>query len=314
MQFTLIPADGSSLSEQVIYAFETNVPTSFDVKIIDGESQTVVGVKRFTETTAGRINIAPYLRRLVEYAPTVGVTGFLPTSHRTVCAIVEIGTLRTPARIFTASVQTLNSPALLTSLPDNRYIAQGESEELTLWTQHPCNITVVAQRSGVTEGQSYTAPQSGFTLFRLNTNDFAGAETITLSIGNFRQIVYTLIHQPHTAHRLAWRSRAGSIEHYTFPVEKEAVVTVDKQKTETADGYLDTNITQETTLTLLSAYESATMIDALAEVIYSPEVWLLKDTEYVPIDLPKQQTILRHHGTLRYLEVTLRPKTKTVVR
>ena len=106
--------------------------------------------------------------------------------------------------------------ALLTSMPLVRLISHGESDELTLFSDEAVTVTVTAQSGTTTTAESYRTATGGLHVFRLDTRDFPEAETLTVDAGACGSVAYTVISAPTGARRLAWRSSAGGIEHYTL--------------------------------------------------------------------------------------------------
>jgi len=91
-------------------------------------------------------------------------------------------------------------------------------------------------------------------VFRLDTRDFPEAETLTVDAGACGSVAYTVISAPTGARRLAWRSSAGGIEHYTFPVEKSESVETIRQRAYGAEGHLVARTRAERRTVLVSAY------------------------------------------------------------
>ena len=112
--------------------------------------------------------------------------------------------------------------------------------------------------------------------------------------------------------RIAWRSRAGSIEHYTFPVVKSVVQKIRKEQVLTDDaGYEDISIRDERTTTLASAFEPAAVIEALAEIAASPQVWKIDGDKYEEVDILTREQTIGRHGSLGCIEISLRPRQET---
>lgn len=306
MQFTQIPPDYAPLGGPIVYAFSDTAPRTFDVSVIDYNIDDAVGAKRLAGISAGTLDIAPYLRHRLTFRPSTGPTGFVEAPDRTVLAALEIDGLRSPGRMFLPCETVARTPAHLTSVPWNRLIARGECDEATLLTETPCTATVDASRNGETRTTTFTATRTGLLLFRLNTADFPDADVLTVWFDRFTRIVYELTPPLQGGCRLAWRSSAGSIEQYTFPVVKEERVETEKERITTESGTCSREIRTSHLLTLLSAYEPTMMLQALAGILSSPQVWRVENGLYLPVEVLTDAAGIRRHGTLRNFELQIR--------
>ena len=229
MTFTQIPPEYAPLSGELRYTVTTQETATLDLRIADAGNGTLIGAKRFAGVTSASFDAAPYLRRTVAFVPTTGSTGFRMADGRTVTAYIEAQaaqatgtapTVHSPLRTFLPCRTNVTAFALLTSMPLVRLISHGESDELTLFSDEAVTVTVTAQSGTTTTAESYRTATGGLHVFRLDTRDFPEAETLTVDAGACGSVAYTVISAPTGARRLAWRSSAGGIEHYTFPVEK----------------------------------------------------------------------------------------------
>lgn len=310
MEIKQIPPNYASLRSPLIYTFSDAEARTFDVQIIDVGSDEVVGVKRLTGITQGSVDVAPFLRRNLFFFPKTGSTGFVSAGGRTVLGTIEIDNARAQTRTFVSASEAVVPPALLTTSPPLRTIGRGECEELTICTATPCVVHVTAYKGAESKQTLHTAPYAGFTLFWLNTADFPNADVIRLDINDIGQINYYLTGLS-TGRRLAWRSSVGSVEHYTFPVEKEVVDKVEKKEVFTQQGPRPMTIRSERRTTLLSAYEPEKMLKALSEILTSPAVWSVENGIYIPVIVDSAASGFRHHGTLRNMEIQIRHQPKT---
>ena len=178
MQFTRIPQQYAPLGGELRYAVEQTAAGNIDIRIAAADG-TLLGAKRFAAVTTAAA---------------------------------------APARTFLPGAEAAEAPALLTRMPLNRLIPEGTCDELTLLADSSVTVTVTAQAGDTTTAESYRTEEAGLHLFRLDTPDFPGAETVTVDAGACGTVTYTVIPALEGALRLAWRSSAGSVEHYTFPV------------------------------------------------------------------------------------------------
>ncbi len=307
MQFTLIPPDYAPLGGGAVYAFEADGAATRDFRIVDAADNRLLGAKRFYTAASGRFDIAPYLRDRIVFTPATGPTGFAAAEGRSVIVRVETDGTAAPARTFLPGTTAGSAPQMRTSLPRVRLLSPGECEEITLLTADPCTATLVVRRGDTTEGATYRDTAAGLRLFRLDTADFPGAETITLSFGDAGEVEYRLVERPAEAHRLAWVSRMGSVEHYTFPVEKLREAEVRKERILGSEGSVTVGCRREVRTTLVSAFETPGMAEALTEILSAPAVWQVEDDgSYTPVDVLTDRAVFRRHGTWCTLEITFR--------
>lgn len=264
MTFTQIPPEYAPLSGELRYTVTTQETATLDLRIADAGNGTLIGAKRFAGVTSASFDAAPYLRRTVAFVPTTGSTGFRMADGRTVTAYIEAQaaqatgtapTVHSPLRTFLPCRTNVTAFALLTSMPLVRLISHGESDELTLFSDEAVTVTVTAQSGTTTTAESYRTATGGLHVFRLDTRDFPEAETLTVDAGACGSVAYTVISAPTGARRLAWRSSAGGIEHYTFPVEKSESVETIRQRAYGAEGHLVARTRAERRTVLVSAYE-----------------------------------------------------------
>lgn len=317
MQFTQLPSPYAPLGAEVLYAVSHELTTNIDLRITDTTNNTLLGAKRFAAVKTATFDAAPYLRRAVHFTPTTGVTGFYAASGRIVTAVIEAAvvggsaSVASAARSFLPTRTHATAPTLLSAMPGNRLISAGECEELTFFTAGACSVTITAQAAGVVSAENYTTPTAGVHLFRLNTADYPEAEYLSVDAGVCGKIEYTVVPRPQGACRVAWRSDAGSIEHYTFPVVASETVDVSKKRAYGTDGHIATATKQEQRQLIRSAYETQTVLEPLTELLTAPQVWLVEGERYTPIDVVSDKVTTHRQGALNCLEIEIRAKHKT---
>ncbi len=315
MQFIRIPNSYVPLGSPLTYEVHESDIADIQIRITDASRTQLYGAKRFNAARAAEFDIAPYLRRALRFTPTTGSTGVYDGASRTLTAIVEAWSsviplvLAAPPRTFLPSTDELPAPCLLTSMPFVRLIPDGAADELTLLTQAPLQITLTIEYGPNTATENHIIPSDGLHLFRLNTADFPHADKITVDAGVCGKVVYVVVKPVQDAVRLAWRSRNGSIEHYSFPIETTATVEATKRSAYGSDGYVN-SATFECRRTLRSALETREMLEALAELLHTPEVWLVEGADYTPVDVISDRAVVHNYGTMSTLEITIRPKNR----
>uniref|UniRef100_UPI003FD6D3DA hypothetical protein n=1 Tax=Alistipes putredinis TaxID=28117 RepID=UPI003FD6D3DA len=98
----------------------------------------------------------------------------------------------------------------------------------------------------------------------------------------------------------------------TFLSQKSVVQKIRKEQVLTDDaGYEDISIRDERTTTLASAFEPAAVIEALAEIAASPQVWKIDGDKYEEVDILIREQTIGRHGSLGCIEISLRPRQET---
>ena len=324
MTFTQIPQQYAPLGGELRYTVTAAAAGTIDLRITDTGSANLIGARRFAGSASVSFDAAPCLRRAIRFSPVTGSTGFHVAEGRCIAAVVEAGMTPagetapangekavSPERTFLPRRNIVAAPALLTAMSSVRTISPGESDELTLLCDEACTITVTAQAGDSATAESYRTKSGGVLVFRLDTRDFPDAETLTVDAGKCGSVSYTVVPAVSGGRRLAWRSSAGSIEHYTFPIEKSESVETTRQRAYGAEGHLVARTRTERRTVLVSAYEPRAALEGLSEVLSSPDVWLAGDDGYTAVDVVTEKSVLHRHGAVTCLEIEIRPKRKT---
>ena len=216
MTFTQIPQQYAPLGAEAVYAVENPAGGDLDIRIADERGY--ARSPAFRRGGHGPLRRRPALRRALRFIPLVGNTGFYAATGRVVKAAVTAGAAgalpegteaTAPARTFLPGREAAEAPALLTTLPRRRIIPEGACEELTLLTAGDAEAVVTARTADSLTAESYSVRTSGPLLFRIDTRDFPGAETLSIDFGEIGTVEYTVVPAVREAVRLAWRSSAG---------------------------------------------------------------------------------------------------------
>lgn len=301
----------------VEFTVASDPAATFDVRILDAGSNELLGVRRFADTSEAVVDVAPCVARTLRFAPQLGRTGLVDTSGRVrsvrLCA-VQAGMIRpffSHERVLYPAAAEKTLPAWLSTMPRARLIARSECDELTWLSADSLQVVVTAyDRSGDAEGCSFQADRPGLIALRLRAADFPTAERIEVQAGACGTVVYTVTPPLAEGCRIAWRSAEGSVEHYTFPVEVSECVTAHRKRVYGPDGYTTTGAETRSCRRLRSAFETREVLDALAGILGSPDVWRVEEGEYVPVDVAGEEVLTHRHGTLSCMELEIRPRMK----
>ncbi|WP_302585698.1 hypothetical protein [uncultured Alistipes sp.] len=315
LSFTTQPADCVPAGQRAEYRLACDPAQTVDIRITDSQTDELLGTKRFVDVAEAVFDAAPVVRRHIAFAPESGTaTGFIANTDRICSVKVSAAPTDAPAQavvssasVYYAATEAAPIPSLLTAMPLQRLLAPGEQDEITLLKYGLLRMTVTAKGPAGERTQNYTSTSTPIHLFRLCADDFPDAEQLTLDFAGVGTVVYTTAPKPHDACRLAWRSRAGSLEHYTFPTEVCATVEASKTRICGPDGYSTTASTEKRRTRLRSAYETRAAAEALAEIVASPQVWRVAGGRYEPVDVVTDTAVLQRQGVLNMLEIEIRP-------
>lgn len=259
---------------------------------------------------------APYLRRRLHFTPATGGPDFTPPKDGP-----SRPSSRLPGRMGKRPRRSLRRarfcpatpperPAWRTSMPLVRLIPEDACDELTLLTDGPCIVTVTAEAGDTATAESYRASEAGLHLFRLDMRDFPGAERVTVDAGTCGTVVYSVTPAVQGQVRLAWRSSAGSVEHYTFPIVRTTTVRTERREAEGPQGRVVAAAETDREIVLVSAYETRSMLEPLAELTATAAAWIVTEKCYIPVDIATEEAVVQRRGTLSCLEIAIRPKRK----
>ncbi len=309
-QFSSYPATYAALGSPLRYSL-TAIPTECVDLSIRTDAGQLLGTKRFVDCSSCTFDIAPILRRVVQFRPQRTATGFLTSSddrELSVKVVAQSGdaVITSPVSTILPMAETVALPMLLTTLPLVRPLAPDACDQLSFVAREPVAVTVTATGGGERRQQTFLSPKSGLQLFVLVAADFPAAEQITVQIGTLATVEYEVLPLVEGAVQLAWRSEAGSIEHYTFPRVEQVKLQVDKQRGYNGNRYVTGHIESEERLVLQSAYETKVWMQPLSELLMAREVWMVNAEGYRPVDLLTEEAEIHRYGLMRQLSVTIR--------
>ncbi len=172
-------------------------------------------------------------------------------------------------------------------------------------------MTVTAEAVGTPAmAESYRASRR-LHLFRLDMRDFPGAERVTVDARTCGTVV---------SFRDSGRSGTGAagpaeqrriVEHYTFPIVRTTTVRTGKaREAEGPQGRVVAAAETDREIVLVSAYETRSMLEPLAELTATAAAWIVTEKRYIPVDIATEEAVVQRRGTLSCLEIAIRPKRK----
>lgn len=319
MIFTKFPGDFAPLYGPLLFAFEDeSEPRELEFFLLDGENLSTILKKRLHNTNAGEVNVAPLLRRRIQWEPQATPIGFSEASGRVQMITAVVEGAEATCHILPAWEGEEIPEVVISPMPDHRVLVRGEGEELFLNRGVArAELELFTPWKSVT--QSYLSLHSeSCQLFRLDSSGWA-KEVVRAEVRLFDKqneelqcLCYTLIEPPTEGIRLAWVSRLGSIEHYTFPVVKSISQKIENRDVVMTDGSRRRlRISLDELWEVTSAFEAPDMRRALSELATSQQVWQVDDAgEYHKVGIQTNSLQLHRHGALSTLQFTLCPTQK----
>lgn len=311
--FTSVPGSCAPADRRAEFRIACDPPRTIDIRFTDSQSGKLLAAKRFVYVSEAVFDAAPIARRHIGFDPRPDTaSGFIAADDRMLALTVTAATADEPDTALVAEclfyASTAPVPSLVAAMPLQRLIGPGEWDELTVLSQGTLRATVTAQGPAGEQKRTYESDTSVVKLFRLRADDFPEAERIAVDFGTAGSVVYSLSPVSPDARRLAWRSRDGSLEHYTFPIEVSATVGATKIRVLEPEGYATVAATEERRIRLRSACETRAAAEALAEIVTSPDVRMIVGGRYRPVDVTTDTATIQRQGMLTALEIEIRPR------
>lgn len=315
MTFSTLPTSYAPIGQPLWCSLSGVADPQVEVRILLSDD-TLLGVKRFVGDASPTFDLAPYLRRVARFSPSGDrSTGVASAADRQLMirleAVSASAMISSPLMIFRPADVEEQPTALLTTLPTERLLAPDEWDELTFLADAPQPLRVVVTgRDGSTRVLSHVIPADTLALFHLAAADFPDADQLLVDAGACGAIHYTILPAAEGACRLAWASRRGSIEHYTFSVVQRVEFAVEKVRGYGEEGYCVGYCEAEERLVLQSALETDAMLNGLKELLQAEQVWLVQASGYERVDVLTEKAEIHRHGLLSSLTLTIRSTQK----
>ena len=312
------PADFSPFDRPAIFEIADDNPaagagTYVDAMLEDADSGTILSARRILIDSAApaRFDAAPILRRAVTVRPVAGATGLVSADECMFRVRLTVGGTRSEAVTLLSTSPAEGASALVSTMPARRTIRYGESDLLMYRAAEGFTATVeVHTPSGSRQfGYSWSGG-GGLVTLRLRTSDFdAGAERITVRAEGAATVEYAVGPASDEGLRIAWRTAAGSIEHYTFPVVARRTLVAGRKNIRLADGSCTVAGTGHTEAVVRSHTECASVAAAIAGIVDSPQVWAVGQTPegYVGLEVATGEVAMHSFGEPSIVELTVRP-------
>lgn len=300
MIFTSLPKSFSSFQSPLIYTFESEQQAQdIEFKIINASTSQIIATRRLYGVTSGEIDIAPYLRRFAQVSlpESVDCSSLVDCGAQMRIKVEALG-VTSPTRYFVASKTTPSTHfQMLSSQIAQRTMARDEFDIVTFYSSPDAVVEVVVESYGKSYGYlTLDVAIGGVSSVCILPSDFEASDTISVSIsvdGELRQqIEYEIKSNLRGARRVGWLNEHLVPELYTFPMRKSILVESTRRHIETSMGKEAAAIEHRGELKLLSAYEPQEQLEALASIIYSPKIWVVRGVEPQRVELRAERSIV----------------------
>jgi hypothetical protein len=310
---TLPLENGSAFRPACFTLSGVDAPEGIDIEIRPGFGDGLLGVKRIYSSGTAQVNVAPYVRRLLNPLPMCGnPAGIYIGSGRTASCFLWASDFVTETVTLCGGNENALPNTLLSAAPDRVKIAPGERDEMGIIS----GDRVYCDVSFVREGVSFTRQMgelnaAGMLAAVIDTNAVCNAYAylsggaaselkeftvrLRLTEAGFENRVvertYTIERNAPAGRRLAWVNRYGAVDYYTFPVCEEFRSEGSRTRIETPAGYKTVATAARQSLKLLSDPCDAPTAEWLSELFSSPSVWLITGTEYEKVEVAAGETV-----------------------
>lgn len=310
------PTELGSFSETAKFIVETP-DEQIRTAVFDHTTGEVLAARRLSAANGrAEFDIAPILRRRMVLQPAGGATGLLA------CTDAMFTVRITAEGAAESKTATLVAPPhdgrlrTVTSMPFRRTIRRGESDLLTIFSPGGFAVDVQSQSPAGVENKRYEWTGSpGVAAMRLRTTDFdPGTERLTIRVDGIPAAEYDVLPAEPDTVRLAWRTAAGSVEHYTFRTVGRSVETV-RTTFDNGRGTRTASAAERESAELASGYEPSATIAAIAGALVSPQVWIADDElgTYTDVEITDSHVSTYRFGEPSSISLTIRSSIKTLL-
>ena len=315
MKFISIPKNGSAWSGDLVYVIDTESPEGLDLEVVinDVDHDVELGRCHLYNITATELNIAPYIRstdnfvQLGSWIPSA----FISPASRSID--VTVNGLNSDTRVFYRGPLDYDEDHTLSTISTTQTISLGEPIRLTAFGRDGLQIELEYYSSTKYLGTTLIdEPSYGNPLEIIIPTTELPKEThrIQLLIRSaeeriLQRVVYCVVERTPSARRLMWYNSLGGVECYTFPSCVRSRYRADCSNFVTLDGVTTEQISRRIYYLLTSAYEVEAEMNRLAEIVFSPRIYELRDNDIVEVELSSREVAFDKHGALRQMSIEI---------
>ena len=270
MKFLLLPENGSSWREPLVYSFDLEEATD----VVQIEIRSIVrgmDIARFNlyGVSKGEVDIAPYLKEIADVSPRNEAMG-LYLSNTSFSVVVIVNGVASEVRTFHRERIDTSVKGVLTRQEPNSKIGEGETIRMTIYAQR--SVTVVVRRQ---------ASEQYITQFSISAvgipvefiypvfSDDDGLVSIDVDIScdteQRKTYIYKYVPRDTPSQQVVWYDKKGAVQSYVFPQVKRRVCEA------ILSG--DMVVGREYTWVLTSAYESPEELERIRGVVFADRVY-----------------------------------------
>ena len=270
MKFLLLPENGSSWREPLVYSFDLEEATDVAQIEIRGIVRGM-DIARFNlyGVSKGEVDIAPYLKEKSDVSPRNEAMG-LYLSNTSFSVVVIVNGVDPEGRSFKRERIDTSAKGVLTKQEPSSKIGEGETIRMTIYAQR--SVTAVVRRQA---SKQYITPFSisavGIPVEFIYPvfSDDDGLVSIDVDIScdtePRKTYIYKYVPRDAPSQQVVWYDKKGAVQSYVFPQVKRRVCEA------ILSG--DMVIGKEYTWELTSAYESPEELERIRGVVFADRVY-----------------------------------------
>lgn len=323
MKFVTIPQNGASWSEKLLYTFDTESTEQSDMlfEIVDADSQATIGAVGLRGVISGSFDIAPYIRqRLVGELAQPSLLATMMRSRAAINVVVRCGEVESDARIFFRAAYDPKVIGLLSSGEGRRRMVRRGTIMLTAYAEQTIELTVACVYADKTSTSSIAINTKNrpVDIAYLLTAEHDAAKRIELHLASdnaLRQsLTYIIEDRLTTTRQLMWYNMRGGYECGILHTSLRMCDVAEVASTELGGVRYNTLGKAYRTTRLLSAYEDSTEMERIAEMIFSPYIYVVNDRWLEPLDIADRRIEYDKHGALHQASFVISEEWKGGVR
>ena len=315
MKFISIPKNGSAWSGDLVYVIDTESPEGLDLEVVikDVDHDAELGRCHLYNITATELNIAPYIRSTDNFVQLGSWTpsAFISPASRSID--VTVNGLNSDTRVFYRVPLDYDEDHTLSTISTAQTISLGEPIRLTAFGRDGLQIELEYYSSTRYLGTTLIdEPSYGNPLEIIIPTTELPKETHRIQLlirsaegRTLQRVVYCVVERTPSARRLMWYNSLGGVECYTFPSCVRSRYRADCSNCVTLDGVTTEQILRRIYYHLTSAYEVEAEMNRLAEIVFSPRIYELRDNDIVEVELSSREVVFDKHGALRQMSIEI---------
>ena len=270
MKFLLLPENGSSWREPLVYSFDLEETTDVAQIEIRGIVRGIA-IARFNlyGVSKGEVDIAPYLKEIADVSPRDEAMGVY-LSNTSFSVVVIVNGVASEVRTFHRERIDSSVKGVLTKQEPNSKIGEGETIRMTIYAQR--SVTVVVRRQASKEyispyGISAVGIPVEFIYPVFSDDDGLVSIDVDILCDAEQRKIYTYKYVPRDtpSQQVVWYDKKGAVQSYVFPQVKRRVCEA------ILSG--DMVVGREHTWVLTSAYESPEELERIRGVVFADRVY-----------------------------------------